>query len=385
MPELGFALPQEGRSGGLNLADRAPSGDNASRMEQEGSRRRQENGDERMALTCHCLAAGEVDWQALDAFDDRTFSQRRCWLEFLEAFTNGKIIIAALDRGGEVVGFFTGIVFSRYGVPILGSPFHGWTTPYMGFNLAPDIPRGDALQALERFAFGELGCVHLEVTDRYLTIEEGEKLGFTYRLTQSYLSDLRPSEEEIFAGMASACRRAIRKSGKCGVTVEAASAEGFADEYYEQLVDVFAKQSLKPTYDRRRVQALIDAVCPSGNLLLARARDAEGRSIATGIYPGFNGSSFFWGNGSLRQYQILRPNEALHWFAMRYWRKRGARFHDWGGGGTYKAKYGGAPFTVPAFRKARYRLVLHARDAAAKLYYLPRQFARRRYLHSRAR
>jgi hypothetical protein len=70
VPELGFALPQEGRSGGLGLQIAPRVGDNASRMEQEGSRRRQENGDERMALTCHCLPVGEVDWQALDAFDD---------------------------------------------------------------------------------------------------------------------------------------------------------------------------------------------------------------------------------------------------------------------------------------------------------------------------
>ena len=158
-----------------------------------GVRRRQENGDERMALTCHCLAAREVDWQALDAFDDRTFSQRRCWLTPRSVHERTNHHCRARSRRGGGGLFHRDRFQPVWCFPILGSPFHGWTTPYMGFNLAPGIPRGDALQALERFAFGELGCVHLEVTDRYLTIEEGGKLGFTYRLTQSYF--VRPAPE----------------------------------------------------------------------------------------------------------------------------------------------------------------------------------------------
>lgn len=337
-----------------------------------------------MTLTFRRLTVGEIDWQALDAFGDRMFSQRRCWLEFIEAFTNGETVIAALDRGGETVGFFTGIIFRRYGIPILGSPFRGWTTPYMGFNLVPDMPRGEALRSLERFVFGELGCVHLEVSDRYLDVEEGTRRGFQCRLFRGYLSDLTLSEDQIFRSMKSACQRAIRKSKKNELVVEAASPRGFAEEYYDQLCDVFAKQGLRPTYDCNRVRALIDAVHPSGDLLLARVRDAEGRSIATGIYPGFGKFSFFWGNGSLRQYQILRPNEALHWFAMRHWKSRGAQYHDWGGGGDYKAKYGGAAFAVPLFRKSRHAFIRYARDTAERLYYLPRVLRQTRHLRSYA-
>jgi len=333
-----------------------------------------------MTLTFRHLTADEVDWQALDAFDDRVFSQRRCWLEFIEAFTNGRTVVAALDRGGETVGFFTGIIFHRYGMPILGSPFRGWTTPYMGLNLSPDVPRGDALGPLERFAFGELGCVHLEFRDRYLDVREGARHGFRHRLLRSYLSDLTLGEDQIFRSMKSACQRAIRKSQKSGLVVEQASPQGFAEEYYDQLCDVFAKQGLRPTYGCDRVRALIDTVHPSGDLLLARVRDAEGRSIATGIYPGFGKFSFFWGNGSWRQYQILRPNEALHWFAMRYWKSRGAQHHDWGGGGDYKAKYGGAAFAVPTFLKSRYGFIQYARDTAERLYHLPRTLRRSRYL-----
>src|SRR5262249_53572783 len=153
--------------------------------------------------------------------------------------------------------------------------------------------------------------------------------------------------------MDSAARRAVRKAEKSGVVVEEADPAGFAADYHLQLADVFAKQGLRPTYDQARVEALIGHVHPSGDLLLLRARDPEGRSIATGIFPGFGRWSHFWGNGSLREFQILRPNEALHWRALRTWKTRGVVEHHWGGGGDYKAKYGGRPVETLHGRLAR--------------------------------
>src|SRR3989442_1557306 len=82
--------------------------------------------------------------------------------------------------------------------------------------------------------------------------------------------------------------RCVRKAEKSGVTIEEAHDIAFADEYYEQLKDVFAKQGLVPTYDVERVRALVRHMEPSGNVLLLRARDPEGKCIATGIFPGFN-------------------------------------------------------------------------------------------------
>jgi hypothetical protein len=330
-------------------------------------------------LTVHRPPLDEIDWNALDAFSDRGFTQRRHWLEFVASFTGGEVVVAELYRAAELVGYFNGILFRRCGIPILGSPFRGWTTPYMGFNLAPGTSRIEALESVERFAFRELGCLHLEITDRHFTPEDAGARGYAQRPVRSLITDLTQAEDRLLANMSSACRRAIRKAEKSGVVVEEAAPEGFAEEYYAQLQDVFAKQDLTPTYSSARVRKLIEHVYPSGDLLLARVRDAEGRSIATGLFPGFGSFSFFWGNGSLREYQIVRPNEALHWFAMRYWKERGMRWHDWGGANAYKAKYGVVPFTTMALRKSRFAVLQYARDLAERLYYLPRDLRRRRY------
>ena len=323
---------------------------------------------------------GNVRWDKLDAFPDRIFSQRRGWLEFVAGMADGKIIIAELKRGSKTVGYFTGVMFQRMGVPILGSPFKGWMTSYMGFNLVPDTSRREALIALRRFAFQELGCLHLEVRDRHFTAEDLEGLDADITLESTYITRLDRDEAEIFSGMKSACRRCIRKAEKNGLTIEEATPEGFAEEYHGQLIDVFAKQDLRPPYSKRYVQRLIEHIHPSGDMLLLRARTKERQKIASAIYFGHKEHSIFWGNGSLRNYQILRPNEALHWYALRYWKNRGIKFHDWCGPDEYKLKYGPHYYQLPRVCMSRFRALKWGRDAAYHLYTLPRAIKRRRHL-----
>jgi hypothetical protein len=109
-------------------------------------------------------------------------------------------------------------------------------------------------------------------------------------------------------------------------------------------------------------------------VLLVRARDKDGNCIATGIFPGFNKIAEFWGNASFRSSQILRPNEAIQWFVMRYWKQRGVEAYDWGGGGTYKEKYGCVPHSVPWFTKSRYQIVSTLRNEARNMFARKQKF-----------
>ena len=320
----------------------------------------------------HVLVPDEIRWDALDALPDRTIFQTKPWLDFLAATQGARPIVAELRSGSDVAGYFTGCVMTRLGVRILGSSFRGWSTPYIGFNLLPGATHRDALQALEHLAFDDLKCLHLEISDRHMRPEDGAGLGFELEYYESYETDLTETEEEMFKRMDSACRRCVRKAEKSGVLIQEASDSEFAADYYQQLLDVFDKQKLAPSYGQERVDALIRNVYPGGNLLLLRALAPEGNCIGTGIYAGYNKVVQFWGNASWRSGQILRPNEALHWYAIRYWKRHGAEVFDWGGGGTYKEKYGPKPILVPWLVKSRYKVLTamrgHARSlAAAKL------------------
>ena len=256
----------------------------------------------------------------------------------------------------------------------MGSSFPGWTTPYIGFNLLPGVSRAAALAAIEKVAWDRLKCLHMEISDPHFTIEDGRELGFTCEYYTSYRTDLAQSEEKLFNSMDSACRRCIRKAEKSGVKIEEARDLAFADEYYDQLKDVFAKQGLVPTYDLERVRALVKNLASTARVLLLRARDPEGKCIATGIFPGYNKIAEFWGNASYRSSQNLRPNEAIQWYALRYWKQHGVEVYDWGGEGTYKEKYGCKLHRVPWFTKSRYQIVSTLRNEAKNMYARKQRF-----------
>ena len=314
------------------------------------------------------------DWPAkIDIKLAGTIYQTPAWLAFLSITQSGEPVVAALKEGRRTLGYFTGLIVQKFGVRILGSPFPGWSTDYMGFSLSERADRRQAVLALMDFAFQELGCVHLEIMDRKIAVSDLRGLRIQHRVYRGFEIDLTPSENELFSNMTSACRRCVRKAEKEGVLVEEAHDLEFADEYYAQLKDVFGKQNLVPTYDIERVRQLIQHVYPTGHLLLLRARDRLGRCIATGIFPHMNGVMYFWGGASWRQHQLLRPNEAIQWHAMKIGKQRGLRVYDMGGGGEYKRKYGGSEIAVPWLRKSKYPWVQYLRDTAQRSYKMSRE------------
>jgi len=325
-------------------------------------------------MKCRLIDFDAVDWTVPDGFADRTVFQTREWIQFIAEAQGATPLIVELREGRDVAGYFTGLTFTRLGVKILGSSFPGWTTPYVGFNLVAGASRKAALAVVEEMAWSSLKCLHMEVSDPHFTIEDGKSLGFNCGSFPSFRTDLRKSEQALFDSMNSACRRCIRKAEKSGVTIEEAHDVAFADEYYQQLLDVFAKQKLVPPYTVDRVRTLIKHLEPTGHVLLLRARDAKRNCIATGIFPGFNKMAEFWGNASFRSSQILRPNELMHWYAMRYWKRRGIEIYDWGGEGKYKEKYGCVPHHVPWFTKSRFELISKLRDEAKKMFERKQRF-----------
>ena len=314
------------------------------------------------------LTPNANDWADVDRRGDRIVFQTREWVSFVAATQDAEPVFAAVKDGSATVGYFTGLVVRRFGIPILGSPLPGWTTQYMGFVLDEGVSDRAVAEALAAFAFDELGCMHVELRDPAISIDAVSGLGFEYTRKVSLEVDLAREEDEIFAGMTSACRRCIRKAEKVGVIVEEAADDGFADDYFAQLEDVFAKQSLVPMYGVDRVRALIENLHPTGRLLLVRARAPSGECIATGIFPALNRTMYFWGGASWRDFQIMRPNEAVMWYAMRYWKARGVEACDLGGGADYKRKYGGREIDTPFFRKSRFRAVSRMRALARQAF-----------------
>ncbi len=307
-------------------------------------------------------------WEkTLNGFADRIVFQTPAWLAFVAETQRGEIVQAALKEGGETLGYFSGVVVRKFGLKILGSPFRAWSTPYMGFNLREGVSRRLAAAAIADFAFKELGCLHLEVVDAHLKHEEIAGLGFAPQPCATMEIDLTQTEDELFAGMTKSCRWTVRKAEKNGVIIEPASDPAFADDYFNQLTDVFAKQSSVPHIDRERTRALLKHLLPTDHLLLLRARNAAGECLATGLFPACNRTAFYWGGASWRQHQKLYPNELLQWHAIRYWKQRGITAYNMVGTMDFKQKFGGRQTEVPMLVRSKYRWLAYGRTVAPRL------------------
>ncbi len=294
-----------------------------------------------------------IDPQELEAYPDRIVYQTLPWIKFV-AFTQcAEPIMAVLSRHDETLGYFTGLIVKKFGFKILGSPFPGWSTPYMGFNLRPDVSRALAAEALIDFGFNELRCHHIELMDRNMVPGDYNHLGFETSVFDSFELDLTLSKDRLWRNMRQDCRESIRKAKRSGVVVEEAHDIEFADDYYEQLKHVFAVKHSVPPFGVDRVRQLIAFMEPTGNLLMLRARNKEGICIATSIRLAMNTTVFAWGAASWRHFSRVRPNELLQWYAIKYWKARGMRTFDLVGRGDYKLKYGSEPIAVPWVRKSK--------------------------------
>ena len=297
-------------------------------------------------------------------FGDRLVFQSAEWLKFLAETQGVEPVLAELREGQETLGYVTGVIFKKFGLRIFASPIPGASTPYMGFNLRPGVSRRVAVQALPEFAFKQLRCVHLEVVDAFLKMEDIEGLGFNHKLHPTLEVDLTGTEEEIFNRMTKSCRWTVRKAEKNGVVIEEARDEGFADDVAAQLTEVFAKHGLALHFGADRVRTMIRLLQPAGTLLMLRARDPEGHCIGTGIYPGLHETSFYLIGASWRKYQKLYPNELLLWNAMLHWKRRGARVFNMVGNMEFKRKFGGVETSVPLISKSSNALIAFLRTRA---------------------
>lgn len=304
----------------------------------------------------------EFDWCDLERYGDRNFVQSREWLEFLISENKGEPVFGVLEAAGRECGFFVGLIVRRLGIPILASPFPRWDTPFMGFMLEPGRSRRAALAALPQFAFEQCGCEHVVVTDPYLGPADAERCGFEISSTLHHVTDLSGGPDELRGLLSKSVRRYARQAQRNGLVVEEGRPEGFAEEYYEHVLDVFNRQGLPPPHSLEHVQRLVDACYPSGNLLLLRVLDPDGNSIATAISMGVNGLAYGWGTASKASGWHLHPNELLFTHELFAWQERGATEFDWGPAWNYKPKYGATEVTrwhMHRSRRAWMRLGRH--------------------------
>jgi Acetyltransferase (GNAT) domain len=263
--------------------------------------------------------------------------QTSAWLRFIEATQGAKLLRLGVYDAGQLVGCWAAGKLHKGGLRIIGSPMRGWNTPYMG-AASHDLPAMELLKAWRRFLENH-HIHHAQVTHPRFTHDMGVAVGFRTVQHGTFVCPIPPTEEGILKQFHQSCREATRRARRRGVEVENTDAPTFIDHFYYQLEDVFGKQGMHPTFSKARMATLWRIMKPTGRLLTFWAK-LHGNVIATGIYLVGNHWLLSINSSSLRSAQKSYPNELIRLEAMKMGADRGCSFHDLGGRGDYKMKFG---------------------------------------------
>lgn len=324
-----------------------------------------------MEFTVTEIAKEALNLQEYENLPGKSVFTTREWLEFIQEDSKVKPLFLRITREETLVGYFTAMIQKSYGFRIIASPFAGWSTCYMGFDLADSsVNKLDLIPCVTEYLFRVKKAHLIEITDRDISVEDARERGYRTSAAETLELEIDRTDEELFKVFKTDCRNFIRQFERRGATLEYAEPDDtFAQEYYTQLQDVFAKQGLVPTYSLEKVKCLLRNLRQSGNVLCLRVRDPEGNCIATSIYPGYNGKFFFWGGASYRSGQHYRPNEYMLWTAIRYWREKGFTMFDMVGIRDYKRKFGSHEVYYAHISLARSKIIFWLRNAAKKAFF----------------
>jgi peptidoglycan pentaglycine glycine transferase (the first glycine) len=173
--------------------------------------------------------------------------------------------------------------------------------------------------------------------------ETFRRLGFRPTSHQIYLrsawvTDIRPSEDQILAGMMMTWRQNVRAGVRKGLTIRAGSGAADLDAFHRLLVETGARDRF-PVYPRyvfadMLVNYSAERAARDGTAEMALLMvEHDGQPIAAGIVAAFGKGSWsmMCGSSGQPEHRKLRPNYLLQWESMRWAKARGAEFYDFRG------------------------------------------------------
>jgi Acetyltransferase (GNAT) domain len=293
------------------------------------------------------------------------------WLDFTAKASSGRFIGLRIRDGAGKTGLFAGVLFRRLGLKIIGSPFPGWGTSYMG--VCGMLPLDHSLVSeLLTYLFGRYGAHYIEMINPPGTGSLTSGIGYTVSQIDSLLLPLVDGQEVLYAHLQGDCRTCLRQFDAKGGAVVAVSPDSeFADQLYDQLTEVFARQGMVTTHSRQRIGAMLAALEQGqADLLCLQARGPAGEQLASSVFFGANGVFYYWAGASYVAGRHFRPTEAMIWEAIRHFIGLGYHSFDMMGVRDYKLKFSPRAISYTRIASARPAFLLILRDWAQHAYYV---------------
>lgn len=272
------------------------------------------------------------------------------WACFLERNQKIDFILLEIKLDAKLLCYFVGGIINKMGIRILGSPFEGWLTCEMGFIRINDFNLNEILHELKQYAFNKLHCQLLQITDYKINFDEVKLIPGAIISSSKFLKlNINLIEDDIMNNFTKNGRRDVRTSLKKGANFVKVNFDyDFADIYYKQLEEVFAKQSLKPFYSKKKIYDLVDAFSDYPDMVACfNAYDDHNNNIASVLSFAIDNTAYYLGAASYINTLNLMPNEGLFWKFITYWRSKGIKQIDMVGFRKYKLKYNPEVIDVP--------------------------------------
>ena len=270
-----------------------------------------------------------------------TIFMTRAWIDFLQKNQNAEpILLEFCNAEKKVQGYFLGMLIKKMGIKILGSPFEGWLTCDMGFIRVDELDINLALKSVANFAFKKLKCFYVQIIDKNIdlhSLDEEIKLDISREL---YM-DISQPKDVLLSNFTKRTRKDIRQFDNRGAIIKQVPFDDdFVDMFYDQLLDVFAKQNLKPNYSKKKILDLSNSLrrCPD-NVLALQVYSPNDECIASSLTFGYGKWCYSMATASYRFGQRFLPNEKIRWETIKYWKNKGVNNYDLCGYREYKLKF----------------------------------------------
>jgi hypothetical protein len=271
-----------------------------------------------------------VEWNALvGQYPGVTLFHTAFWTKIVGKTYGVKGQLLQIFRGDSPVGVIPIWTSSKAGLKIVGSPIRQTATHFCGPLCNPDINIDEVIESFYAFAIKELGASYVDITLPH-TVEKNLSSEWKIARPETFVLDLRKTEEEIWTSFEGRMRTAVRKAQKSSVDIQAVKCGGKEiGEFYKMLEGVHGRHGVRPVFPQSFYKHLL---IPSTSNAVLYGAIFENRWISMALILKFKNWMNYHSAASLREFSNLGANNFLQWHVIRNGLKEGVDFYDLGAG-----------------------------------------------------
>lgn len=339
------------------------------------------------------------DWKLIESTYDSTCFHTRNWISYLVRI-HYKPYVVQIIANNSIVGYFIcEYIYYPWG-GVWASPWTNIGTYTQGLvsqKYISEEERVTIYQQLADWVFKNRIASIIQIDDWQLRRDSVEripckefkhdtleKLGVLYSVRPTlYLPIVGKTEEELWNGLHyKSCKYSVNKANKLGLYVrritDKSEIERFTKYHYKQLVEVCAKQGMRPrpSQSQKRMQILCESLFPDRVIMLeCRGKDDAGveQIMSTGIFCIDKGECIYWTGASFQRYQKYCPNELMVWEAIKMIREMGGGALNFGGMASYKLKFGTIYAYVPKITFTKHMFIYRMLNDAKNMFHVLRR------------